>query len=176
VGGVRRDNGPCPGGWGGYRRGCVWVAAEQLKVGGGGLGGPAGAFSRAPAGLCCWSIPGAIHMSCAHPMGVRSMQTHHTTTARLSPLAMDSWCRNCRFHRLGEPRRGSYLVSPTQHVTLSLFSPDTTCILCLHVSGWFLMVEGFAGVTDFCTCRVIQTKMPKHLFSGKRPKGSTDRR
>jgi nucleolar GTP-binding protein len=24
--------------------------------------------------------------------------------------------------------------------------------------------------------RVIQTKMPKHLFSGKRPKGSTDRR
>jgi nucleolar GTP-binding protein len=24
--------------------------------------------------------------------------------------------------------------------------------------------------------RVIQTKMPKHLFSGKRPKGKTDRR
>jgi nucleolar GTP-binding protein len=24
--------------------------------------------------------------------------------------------------------------------------------------------------------RVIQSKMPKHLFSGKRPKGKTDRR
>lgn len=128
----------------------------------------AGSGSACSACIVCnaWLVAAPL-LSLAARCGARCMAGppclpgHHLSSA--------SWTILCLLFPLSLPCTPSLSLSSPSNL---LPSPLTPSRLAADKAQWYAGMQAKKGEGD----RHIPDLMPKHLFSGKRPKGSTDRR